>query len=503
MGNKYNSMDIKRLKLKSTVGATFLAILLNLFFNGLQAQSTKKQNILYIQCDQFRYDSQGKTNPMVKTPNIDRLTAEGMFFKNAFTPIPTCCPARQTFLSGLWPAQHKGLWNYDITLPVALFDEHTWTEDLESAGYNQGYAGKWHVHPVKTPLDFGFDEYVSDGQYKAWRKEQKLPALVPVYKDFVWMGGVDPAPLGKTHTHWLAQKAINQIKRFQKDGKPWHMRLEFVEPHLPCNPTADFLKMYNVGDIKPWGNFPDAMAHKPYIQKQQLYNWGIENFTWKEWAVYMQHYYAMISQTDDAIGMVLNAIKEMGLSDETIVVFTADHGDAAGSHGLIDKHYVMYDEEVHVPLVIKWPGVVEPGSQSDKFVINSLDLSATIPQMAGFRFMQSRGSSLIPLLKGENPATWRKYAYSNYNGQQFGLFVQRMIRNDKWKYIWNLTDVDELYDLEKDPWEMNNLIGNDTFKEVLSVLRHDLYEDLARRKDPTASHWAGEKQLLEGKKTTR
>lgn len=470
--------------------------------NAQSAKIPEKPNILFIQCDQFRYDCQGKNNPMVKTPNLDQLTADGMFFTHAFTPIPTCCPTRQTFLSGLWPEQHKGLWNYDITLPVSLFDEHTWTEKMDNAGYNQSYLGKWHVHPTKTPLDFGFNEYVPDGQYDVWRKIQNLPSVIPAVKDFIWMGGTDPAPLEKTHTHWLAQKAIEQMKQFKRDGKAWHLRLEFVEPHLPSNPTAEFLNMYNAADIKPWANFSDAMVQKPYIQKQQLYNWGIENFTWKEWAVYMQHYYAMISQTDDAIGIVLKALKDMGLDNETVVIFTSDHGDAAGSHGLIDKHNVMYDEEVRVPLVIKWPGVVKPGSQSDRFVLNSLDLSATIPQMAGFKFMQGEGNSLLPLLKGEDPTNWRKYVFGNYNGQQFGLYVERMIRNEHWKYVWNLTDTDELYDLEKDPWEMKNLISDTAYVNVLKDLRRSLYDDLLKRKDPVVN-WAGKKQLLEGSKLVR
>ncbi len=470
--------------------------------NAQGFRTPEKPNILFIQCDQFRYDCQGRTNKIVKTPNLDRLTSEGMFFTNAFTPIPTCCPTRQTFLSGLWPEKHKGIWNYDIALPVSLFNEHTWTEDLNNAGYNLGYVGKWHVHPTKTPLDFGYKEYVPDEQYKIWRKTQNLPSLVLAKKDFMWLGGFDPAPLEKTHTHWLAQKAIAQMKKFKEEGKPWHVRLELVEPHLPCTPTSKFLQMYNTGDIKPWGSFPDAMSHKPYIQKQQVYNWGIENYTWKEWAVYMQHYYAMITQADDAIGMVLKAVKDLGLDDKTIVIFTSDHGDAAGGHGLIDKHYVMYDEEVRVPLVIKWPEVIKAGSQADQFVLNSLDLSSTIPEMAGFKFLQGEGSSLLPILRGESPADWRKYAFSNYNGQQFGLYVQRMIRNNQWKYIWNLTDLDELYDLEKDPWEMKNLISDSSQMKVLKDLRHSLYNDLAKRKDPVVN-WVGKKQLLEGKKMAR
>lgn len=486
------------------LGKAFLFLLFfNFVINVSKAQTDRKPNILFIECDQFRYDSQGKTNDVVKTPNLNQLANEGMFFSNAYTPIPTCCPTRQTFLSGEWPAQHKGLWNYDITLPVALFDEHTWTQDMEGAGYIQSYLGKWHVHPTKTPLDFGFNHYVPDGEYYSWRRNQKLPATIPAMKNFFWFGGLDPVPLEKTHTNWLAEKAIEQMKQLKESGKPWHLRLEFAEPHLPSTPTAQFVNMYNPKEIKQWPNFPDPMTNKPYIQKQQLYNWGIENFTWKEWSLYVQHYYAAISQTDNAIGKVLNALKDLGLEKETIVIFTSDHGDAAGSHGLIDKHYVMYDEEVHIPLIIKWPGITKPGSKCDQFVINSLDLSATIPAMAGFQFMQGKGSSLLPLLKGETPDNWRKYAFSNYNGQQFGLYVQRMIRNNKWKYVWNMTDIDELYDLEKDPWEMKNVVGEKSYANILKKLRHDLYDDLMKRKDPMVMRWAGKKQLIDGKKILR
>ena len=161
----------------------------------IKAQNAKQPNILFIQCDQFRYDCQGKLNSMVETPNTDRITNEGMFFTNAYKPIPTYYLTRQTFLSGKWPEQHKGLWNYDITLPVALFDEHTWTDDMRKDGYNQAYAGKWHVHPTKSPLDFGFDKYVAETKYQVYRIGQNLPPTIPIMQEFTWIGGLDPAPL--------------------------------------------------------------------------------------------------------------------------------------------------------------------------------------------------------------------------------------------------------------------------------------------------------------------
>jgi len=116
--------------------------------------------------------------------------------------------------------------------------------------------------------------------------------------------------------------------------------------------------------------------------------------------------------------------------------------------------------------------------------------------------MQSQGRSLLPLLKGEQPTSWREYAFSNYNGQQFGLYVERMIRNEHWKYVWNLTDTDELYDLVNDPWEMKNLISDVACMNVLKNLRHSLYDDLLKRKDPMLAG-AGKKQLLEGSKLVR
>lgn len=461
----------------------------------------KKPNVLMIQCDQLRYDCLGKTNPLIKTPNIDKLAQEGMWFKNAFTPIPTCCPTRQTLISGLWPEQHKGLWNYDIALPVALFDVPTWTEELFKAGYSMGYVGKWHVHPTKTPLDFGFGDYRSDEDYNKWRRAEKLPAVVPAIKNNAWMGGTDAAPLEKTHTRWLARQAIELMQKYKAAGKPWHIRLDFVEPHLPSDPVLQFQKLYEASHIKPWKNFNDSFHMKPYIQKQQLYNWGIEDYTWQQWSLYLKHYFAMISQVDDAVGEVLRALKDLDLEGETVIIFTTDHGDAAGSHRLLDKHYVMYEEEVHVPLVIKWKGVVKPGSSSDKFVLNSLDIAATVPELAGFQFPQGQGLSLVPELRGENPS-WRKFAFSNYNGQQFGLYVQRMIRNERWKYVWNLTDIDELYDLQNDRWELKNLIADKKYENILKDLRKNLYDDLLKRKDPVIN-WAGKSQLLEGKKLLR
>ncbi len=456
-----------------------------------------RPNILLIHCDQQRYDCLGYNgNQIVRTPNIDRLASQGMRMNNAYTPIPTSCPARQCLLSGQWPEIHGGLWNYDITLPVRLFDSPTWSQALADSGYLNGYAGKWHVHPEKDPTAFGYRDYVPREAYTEWRKANNIEGRNHPTGPTPWMGGYNDTPAAQSPTHWLADRTLELIEKYAAQGKPWHVRMEHSEPHLPCYPSKEFYGRFADMEIPAWGNFGDKFEGKPYIQRQMVYNWGLENYTWKEWQDYMRSYYAMVEQVDDAIGRLLQALEKKGLLKNTVVIYTTDHGDAAGSHQMIDKHYVMYQEEVHVPMVVRWDGVVEPGSECNQFLIHELDMAATFAELAGVDF-PTQGRSLLPLLKGRQPADWRQYAFSNYNGQQFGLFVQRMIFDGRYKYVWTPTDTDELYDLQTDPWEMQNVIDDPARKEILTSLRKALYEDLTARKDPAANkNGAAQRQLL-------
>lgn len=459
-------------------------------------QDLNEMNVLFIQADQHRYDCTGYSGKsMAKTPNIDRLAAEGIQFTNSYSCIPTSCPARQCLLSGKWPEQHRGLWNYDITLPVTPFEGSTWTSKLSEKDVKMGYVGKWHVHPTKTPKDFGFDDYVSEWGYNDWRKKNGLPDYVA--QDSMWvMGGYDPVDKMQSRTHWLAKHVIDMVKRYQAEGKKWHIRFDTSDPHLPCYPVREFLEMYKQEEIPEWGNYRDTFKNKPYIQKQQIYNWRLEESDWSLWQGYLQRYFANITQLDDAIGMVINELKELGMLDKTIIVYTSDHGDAGGSHNMVDKHYVMYEEEVHVPLIMRIPG--REHQTITQFINNQLDMAATLCDIYNLEY-PTQGESFLPLISGQS-CNWREYAFSNYNGQQFGLFVQRMIRDKRMKYVWNLTDVDELYDLEKDPWELNNLIKSRKYKLDLQRLRKELYHDLKRRKDPLMWQDAAKRQLIENSK---
>lgn len=460
----------------------------------------ERPNILLIVVDQQRYDCLGYSERYpIQTPRIDALARAGTWFSQAYTPIPVCCPARQAFLAGRRPETFGALWNYDIGLPIPALEptEYVWPRDLQAAGYQAGYVGKWHVHPRYGPTAYGFDDYLPQSRYDAFRQE----AYPEVEYTQAYFGEPDPIPLEDSRTHWLADRAIELMRNYAARDAPWHLRLDLTEPHLPCRPAGRFARMYDPQTVPRWGSFAERFEDKPYIQRQQLLNWGIEDYRWEDWAPIVARYYGIISQTDDAIGRMLDALDALGAAGNTVVIYTTDHGDLCGGHRMMDKHYVLYDDVVRVPLVIRWPGRVAPGLRSDAFVYNFLDLPPTILEAAGLpRGGARQGRSLLPLLTGEAVPDWRDAVVSTYNGLQFGLYTQRMIRTTRWKYVWNTTDVDELYDLEEDPDELTNRTHEPGHEELLRELRTRLYHELDAAGDTLVRNSWMRHQLLAGKK---
>lgn len=454
----------------------------------------RQPNILLIVSDQHRYDCMGHTSHgRVRTPHLDGLARDGARFTSAFTPAPLCTPARQALLTGRRPEAYGGLWNYDLGPSETGLtpDVYTWTAALQEVGYRSRYLGKWHVSERDDPTAFGYEQYVPLEAYPTWRRER----YAEVGHDSGWFGEIDPVPLGVSRTHWLAEQACDVVRELAGGDRPWHVRVDFLEPHLPCRPVREFADRYPPESVPPWGGFADEFVNKPYIQRQQLVTWGVDQWTWHDWAPVVARYFGIISQLDDAVGRVLAALEESGAADDTIVVYTADHGDMCGSHRMMDKHYVMYDDVVRVPLLLRWPGVVEPGTVREDLVSNALDLPPTLVDAAGAK--PSPAFVGRPLLTS---AEDRHEVVATYNGQQFGLFTQRMLRTRHWKYVWNATDVDELYDLHADPHELVNRIADPPPGARLPELRRRLHDILVADGDRIVDNpWLAE-QFRTGRK---
>jgi len=488
-----------------------------------------KPNILLLFCDQLRYDCVGSSGIRpVHTPNMDSIARGGLRFTNAYTPQPLCCPARQSLLTMRRPERDGFLWNHDIALKTISMTpgERIWPVRLSEAGYRMAYVGKWHESESHSPLAFGYDIYDCDEDYKKYR-EQKYG--VTKFTNGI-DGEIDPVPLADSHTHWLARLACARLEQLAGKGGagdgecgddgggspqasassgalttrngatgPWHLRVDFTEPHPPVRPSAEFARMYKVDEIEPWDGFDDQFVNKPYIQKQMVHTWGLENYDWARWSSIVARYYATVSQLDDAIGKILDTLERCGRADNTLVILMPDHGDMCGAHRMIDKHNVLYDDIVHVPMFIKWPGAIPAGQSVDAFVQSTLDIGPTILEAAGLAAPDNiDGRSLFPLFGGggDAPAGWRDCAVATYNGQQFGLYTQRMIRDNKWKYIWNTCDIDELYNVIDDPGELVNRVYDPECAELLINMRRRLHDILLREGDGLLKNYWLRDQLL-------
>jgi len=452
--------------------------------------SDGRLNILYIMTDQQRFDTiglYGLTN--CKTLNLDRLANSGVRFDRAYTCCSLCSPARASMLCGKYPHTHH-MWNNQDMMQWAIRnlpdDIELISQPLGRAGYQCGYVGKWHCGQEKVPSHYGFEGMdvpnygnpYKTHEYQEYLKRHGLKQVEvkSLITDFTprrgTMGGEMIGDIRASATYFLSEYAIEMMKRFQDErertGKPWFIFLSYWLPHHPYTPPREYYEMYDVKETKLWENFHDDLKGKPPNQRRyrECYHRAIEHSdeTWRE---LITRYFAQTTFLDAQIGRVLDALDELGLSDSTAVLFSTDHGDMCGSHGKFhDKDAFMYEELYHIPLFIRIPGVTKPNTVRNEFVLN-MDLAATALDIAGVGVPDDyEARSLLPLARGD-AVDWRDDVMCEYFGHRF-LFSQRMIRWGRYKYILNLPSFDELYDLEEDPHELNNLIHEPAMKDVIA-----------------------------------
>lgn len=468
-----------------------------------------KPNFLMISSDQHRYDCLGiNGNRAIQTPCLDRLAERGINFTNAYTTCPVCTPARASFLNGQWSYVHGCLTIPEHTEPQCALPMNTpmVPQLLHEAGYRQSYIGKWHLgrkdngahHP--SPLDVGMDTYIPEYEYNAWCRENQVMTARFRQRDGevpcrVFENRIDPIEHTQSRLHWGADCTMDQLEALSKREEPFFLQWDPSEPHLPSIVPQDFADRYQGKDIPLWGSVHDSLVNKPYALRKLRNVWGLNELCDEDIREMIRLYYAEISLLDYEVGRVLQKLEELGLADNTVVIYTTDHGDMCGSHGFVDKHYNMYDDITRVPLILRCPGGKR--AQNDMFVHHTIDLAYTILQLAGIEIPETfQGASLLE-------DNGREFAVSAYHGAQFGLFSQRMLRQRQYKYVYNATDIDELYDLQNDPWELENLIFLPEHRERIAQMRRDLYMFLHESGDPLmASIWPRE-ELLNNKKLER
>lgn len=463
--------------------------------------------------DQQRWDTLRCYGFDRHSPASDRLAREGVRFNNAFTTIAICSPARASMLTGTYPHNH-GMLNNTHERDAILLDlpdgTQTMSQLLADAGYLCGYVGKWHVGRHKTPLDFGFTDLLVTGRSAG---DYPPPTVEPrSHHDYLREEGIDPPPGEQDQIVWmlrhngyfaassraacapeatraayLAAEARRLLRAYAGQDRPFFLRVDFPEPHWPCSVPEPYASMYPPREIPPWPNFGDDFAGKPATYRQRQRQWAADRLEWRHWADYVSKYLGLTALVEDLIAELLNLLDELGLADRTLVAYTADHGDLAGSHGLFNKGPVMVEEIYHIPLLLRWPGPIAAGKAVDELVLN-MDLMPTLLEASGLPIPAGLDArNLMPLLRGDG-ADWPDHVFWEYHGEELGLYTQRGIRTAQHKYVYNANDVDELYDLEADPAELRNRIDDPACESLVDDLRLTMLDEM-RRTDDMLARW--------------
>ncbi len=419
-----------------------------------------RPNLLYIHTDQHSPHVTGcYGDPLVETPNLDRLAAGGALFENAYCSSPICVPSRMAMLSGRHPYQND-CWTNEHILDSGI---PTIAHAMGAAGYRPALAGR--MHSLGPDQLRGYAErFVGDhspnhlgnrGPDRGVLEGTAGPQRISLQKS-------GPGQMGyQVHDEDVTAAAVDFLNRqgVQKRAgllaQPFSLTVGLMMPHPPYVARAEDYDRYAAGMTLPRKPGPFASVAHPHLRWWRTKT-GIEEVTDAEILRARAAYWGLVHRVDCLVGEILAALNANGFGEDTLIVYTSDHGDMQGEHGLWWKH-VFYEESVRVPLIVNWPGVVPPGQRSQR-VVSALDVAATLLDGIGAPALpNSTGRSLLPLIDGRaDLPTWEDVAFSEYCTDEFGPpegAYQRMIRREEWKLVYYHWQPPQLFNLAEDPDE--------------------------------------------------
>jgi N-acetylglucosamine-6-sulfatase len=436
-----------------------------------------RPNFIIIVVDDLRWDEIGAAgHPFARTPHIDRIAREGILFRNAFATTPLCSPSRASFLTGMYAHRHGIIDNTDRS--AASHRLVTFPLLLNRAGYDTAFLGKWHMGNDDTPRP-GFDYWVSfkgQGQYiDPELAEGGRTSRVPGYiTDILTARAITflRQPRSRPFVLYLAHKAAHPNIRQHDDGS--------TEPigNEPFVPAERHRHLYDHVKFPRRPNYGKPPLDKPALLRTigDLPPLGPATATEDSTIIGRQRALAAV---DDGLGEILRELEASGQLANTMLVFTGDHGYFYGEHGLNDERRLAYEESIRIPLVARYPARIRPGSTAAQMAL-SIDMAPTVLELAGVAApQQMQGRSLVPLFRGPTPQWRSSFLVEYYSDTVFPRILKmgyQSLRTERWKYIRyrELQNMDELYDLRADPYEMRNLIAAPRARAELPRLQRQL-----------------------------
>jgi arylsulfatase len=467
-------------------------------------KKNEKPNLLFLWTDEQRSDTMAVYgNNKIHAPNFNKLAQDSVVFHNAYVSQPVCTPSRSTVMTGLWPHMNSCTQN-NIALPKEI---PCLPEMVNDSDYRSGYFGKWHLGD-EIFAQHGFEEWksIEDGYWRYYREDKDIN-LKSNYHYFLEDLGYKPdtdrgtfsrqfaarLPLEHCKPRFLENHACDFIRRHRYE--PFMLYVNFLEPHMPFFGPLD--QEHDPATIDLPANFNDRLDdNEPLVYRIKRENFlqnGYNGYDLKkeeDWRSLIAKYWGLVTQVDLSIGSILKTLDDLGLSDNTIVVFTSDHGDMMGSHHLLTKT-VMYEESVKVPWLIRYPTLSQRQNLIDT-PVSHIDMVPTLLQLMGARSeVQLPGQSLVDLIKkkdekardvfiqwhpagnlleGRNPAGKLKKS-----GNKNGNYTRSIVTPEGWKLCLRDHDKNQLYDLKKDPGETTNLYFESGNREIIKGLADRIF----------------------------
>ncbi len=433
-----------------------------------------RPNIIFVIADDLRYDGLSSTgHPFAQTPNFDRIAREGVKFNNFFCTTPLCSPSRASFLTGLYAHTHGIVNNDDHGLSDISHRLPTFPRILYNAGYETAFIGKWHM---------GMDDTVRPG-FDYWISFRALG----LYENCIFNVNGDRQQKRGYTTDFLNQYAVDYIKK--PHTRPFVLYLGHKGPHYPHRPASRYENLYHGAEYR----FSPVPAHdlqgkralsRKYPEASHFDLLGATAEPQESWRGRpsdpldsIRDQARCVASMDDGMGMIFDALEQTGELDNTMLIFTSDHGLLMGEHGIFEEKRWPYDPALRIPLLVRYPKLISPGTARDQYAL-AIDIAPTLLDLAGVKpYSKIQGKSLLPVFRDAD-APLRDSIFCEYFEEKFvpGVPQWQCIRSRRWKYIHypSLVDMDELYDLQADPEELSNLCSGPSSREVIGQMRPEL-----------------------------